>query len=118
MIETRTIPVLARGGERDIINDSTKPPVSQSEAEPAIHLLDNWFDPIEATLRNRVRSFIQAMIETELETVLMRPRYGRRPKTDSENAGGPETITGHTTQSSIPLADRDIWSLAGLAARS
>jgi hypothetical protein len=35
----------------------------QSQAETAIHLLDDWFDPIEAGLRDRVREFIQAMIE-------------------------------------------------------
>ena len=68
---------------------NTKPPVPDAEAETALCLLDDWFDPIEAGLRDRVRSFIQAMIEAELETVPARPRYGRRPKTDCENAGGP-----------------------------
>jgi len=76
-------------------NDSTKPSVSQLEAETAIGLIDDWFDPIEAALRDQVRSFIQAMIEGELEAVLARPRYGRRPKTDSDNVAGPERITGH-----------------------
>jgi hypothetical protein len=42
----------------------------QSEAETAVRLLDDWFDPIEAGLRDRVREFIQAMIESELETAL------------------------------------------------
>ena len=76
-------------------NDSTKPSVSQLEAETAIRLLDDWFDPIEAALRDQVRSFIQAMIEAELDGVLSRPRYGRQPKTAPENADGPEKITGH-----------------------
>ena len=76
-------------------NDSTKLPVSQSEAETGTRLLDDWFDPIEAALRDQVRSFIQAMIEAELEAVLARPRYGRRPKTASDNTVGPEKITGH-----------------------
>ena len=76
-------------------NDSTKPSVSQLEAETAIRLIDDWFDPIEAALREQVRSFIQAMIEAELEGVLARPRYGRQPKTAPENADGPEKITGH-----------------------
>src|SRR6516162_8116837 len=76
-------------------NDSTKLPVSQSEAETDTRLLDDWFDPIEAALRDQVRSFIQAMIEAELEAVLARPRYGRRPKTASDNTVGPEKITGH-----------------------
>ena len=76
-------------------NDSTKPSVSQLEAKTGIALLDDWFDPIEAALRDQVRSFIQAMIEAELEGVLARPRYGRQPKTAPENADGPEKITGH-----------------------
>ena len=37
-------------------NDSTKPSVSQLEAETAIGLIDDWFDPIEAALRDQVRS--------------------------------------------------------------
>ncbi len=41
-------------------------------------LFNNWFDPIETELRTKVRGFIEAMIEGELETVLARPRYGRR----------------------------------------
>src|SRR6516164_8728142 len=78
-----------------MMNDSTKLPVSQSEAETGTRLLDDWFDPIEAALRDQVRSFIQAMIEAELEAVLARPRYGRRPKPAPDNADGPERITGH-----------------------
>jgi putative transposase len=76
-------------------NDSTKPAVWQSEADTTIRLLDDWFDPIETALRDQVRGFIQAMIEAELETVLSRPRYGRRPNTDAQNADRPERITGH-----------------------
>ena len=76
-------------------NDSTKPSVSQLEAETGIALLSDWFDPIEAALRGQVRSFIQAMIEAELEAVLARPRYGRRPKTAPEDTDGRERITGH-----------------------
>src|SRR5712672_1540995 len=73
-------------------SNSTKSSSLQSQAETAIHLLDDWFDPIEAGLRDRVREFIQAMIEAELEAALSRPRYARRPKEASENASG---ITGH-----------------------
>src|SRR5437660_6536686 len=35
------------------------------------------------------------MIESELEAALVRPRYGRRPKTDPENADGPSAISGY-----------------------
>jgi putative transposase len=67
----------------------------QSQAEMAIHLLDEWFDPIEVGLRDRVREFIQEMIEAELEAALSRPRYARRPKGACENADGTSGITGH-----------------------
>ncbi len=73
----------------------TKSPVLHSQAETAVHLLDDWFDPIEAGLRDRVREFIQTMIEGELDAALSRPRYGRRPKTDPEHADGPSGICGH-----------------------
>jgi transposase-like protein len=76
-------------------NNSTNAPPLQSEAEASVHLLDDWFDPIEAGLRDRVREFIQAMIEGELEVALSRPRYARRPKEDAENAGGASSSTGH-----------------------
>jgi transposase-like protein len=42
-----------------------------------------------------VREFIQAMIESELETALARPRYGRRPKTDPANADGASGMCGY-----------------------
>jgi putative transposase len=51
---------------------------SQPAAETAVYLFDDWFDPIEAGVRDRVREFIQAMVEGELDAALMRPRYGRR----------------------------------------
>src|SRR3954464_14751570 len=76
-------------------NNSTTSPVLQSAAETAVDLLDDWFDPIEAGLRDRVREFIQTMIESELETALSRPRYARRPKADPENAEGARGATGH-----------------------
>src|ERR1700751_4011729 len=75
-------------------NNSTKLPVLGSDGEIAVGLLDQWFDPTEAGLRDRVRDFIQTMIERELEAVLSRRRYARRPKADLENngAGG---VAGH-----------------------
>ena len=75
-------------------SNSTKLPVLGSNPEIAVGFLDEWFDPIEAGLRDRVRDFIQTMIESELEAVLSRPRYARRPKADPENNGG-RGIAGH-----------------------
>ena len=83
------------GGDHAMTNNSTKSVALQSEAETAIHVLDDWFDPIEAGLRDRVREFIQAMIEGELEAALSRPRYARRPKEACENADGASGVTGH-----------------------
>src|SRR3981081_2526841 len=57
---------------------TTKPDSSQPAAETAVYLFDNWFDPIEGGLRDRVREFIHAMIEGELDIALSRPRYARR----------------------------------------
>ena len=78
-----------------MINDSTNAPALQSQAATAVHLLDDWFDPIEAGLRDRVREFIQGMIEAELEAALSRPRYARRRKEAAGNADGTNGITGH-----------------------
>ena len=76
-------------------SNSTKLPSLQSPPETAIALLDDWFDPIEAGLRDRVREFIQAMIEAELERALCRRRYGRRPIPQDEDTNGPSGMSGH-----------------------
>jgi putative transposase len=72
---------------------STRSELLQSTSDVCSQLFDDWFDPIEAGLRERVRGFIEAMIEAELDAALSRPRYGRRPrKGDGENAAG---VAGH-----------------------
>jgi transposase-like protein len=57
-------------------------------------LFDDWFDPIETGVRERVREFIEELIRDELDGVLARPRYGRAAKGDagSNGAGG---VAGH-----------------------
>ena len=53
----------------------------------------SWFDPIEHAVRDRVRSFIEELIESELATVLARSRYGRRAQDGSvANSAG---VVGH-----------------------
>ena len=85
------------------------------EAEATGPLFDNWFDPIEAGLRERVRGFIETMLETELEAVLARPRYGRQPAARSDETTGAaghrhgrrtRTLTGTfgTTEITVPRA--------------
>src|SRR2546429_8015926 len=76
-------------------NITSKSDSSQPAAETAVYLFDDWFDPIEAGVRDRVREFIQAMVEGELDAALMRPRYGRRSRSSNSDAGGPVGVTGH-----------------------
>lgn len=47
-------------------------------------LFDNWIDPIESAIRERVRGFIEEMIMGELDALLARPRYGRRAPQDED----------------------------------
>ena len=70
--------------------DSTKEPALAAEGL----LFDNWFDPVETILRSKVRGFLETMIEEELETALMRPRYGRRSEPTAETATM-TAIVGH-----------------------
>jgi putative transposase len=74
---------------------TTKSDSSQPFADTAVYLFDDWFDPIEAAVRDRVRGFIQAMIEGELDEKLQRPRYGRRPKSLSSVDDGGTAVSGH-----------------------
>ena len=76
-------------------NHSTTPSLQQSEIETAGHLFDNWFDPIEAGLRDRAREFLQAMLEAELDEVLDRSRYARRAKRPSGDLEATAGATGH-----------------------
>ena len=71
----------------------TKSDSSQPVVETAVYLFDDWFDPIEAGVRDQVRGFIQAMIEGELDETLMRPRYGRRLASSSGKNEG--AVAGH-----------------------
>jgi transposase-like protein len=73
----------------------TKPVCAQPAAEASPQLFDSWFDPIEMGVRDRVREFIEAMVEAELEEALSRPRYVRGGKPSSAEAGGAQGVTGH-----------------------
>lgn len=53
-------------------------------------LFDNWFDPIEAALRSRVRGFLEAIMEEELASALGRCRYGRRSADEAD-----QSVVGH-----------------------
>ena len=67
----------------------------QLETEAAAQLFDNWFDPIEAGLRDRAREFLQAMLEGELDEVLDRSRYARRAKRSADASERMAGVPGH-----------------------
>ena len=50
---------------------------SKGLTEEALFTGEAWFDPIEAGLRGRIRSFLEELIEQELEAALGRGRYER-----------------------------------------
>lgn len=94
---------------------STTTPTSPDHASAAGNefIFDNWFDPIEAGLRERMRGFIEAMMQTELDAALGRARYARSSATEGEprSAGhrhGSRTrrLTGSfgTTEITVPRA--------------
>jgi putative transposase len=72
-------------------NVTTKSESLESATATAVHLFDNWFDPIESGVRERVRDFIEELIRCELDAALCRPRYGRAKHGDS----GLASIVGH-----------------------
>src|SRR3954452_12067269 len=66
-------------------------------AETELFLGADCFDPLEAGVRTRIRSFIEELLEAELDVALGRKRYerGRTPEKGSsvEAAGSP--VSGH-----------------------
>jgi putative transposase len=74
----------------NIINLAEQQPAATATAQ----LFENWFDPIETAVRDRVHGFIQAMIEAELDEALSRTRYVRHAKACP--GSGPETPDGET----------------------
>src|SRR5467141_1885978 len=73
---------------------TTTPELLQSTTESNSHLFDDWFDPIESGIRDRVRELIERMICSELDAVLSRPRYGRRAK-PAEGGDVAAGVAGH-----------------------
>ncbi len=67
--------------------DST--PQAGLSAETMMFQGEDWFDPLEVAVRGRVRSFIEAILEEELEASLSRKRYERR------GDQGPAAVVGH-----------------------
>jgi putative transposase len=65
--------------------DNTKAAVRSTEEEH--FLCDDWFDPLENTVRTRIQDFIEELLEAELDAALGRARY-RRGRVEGKGAVG------------------------------
>ena len=74
-------------------SNSTRPAAVAAEAD--LFAGDAWFDPLEAGVRLRIRGFIEAMLESELDAALSRRRYERRPAGLDGVGGADATVGSH-----------------------
>src|SRR3954471_16892874 len=83
------------GGDHAMTTDITSP--AAEAAETALFLGEDWFDPLEAGVRTRIRSFIEELLEAELEAALGRKRYarGRAPETEPSADAARSPVSGH-----------------------
>ena len=56
-------------------------------SEPQPFWGEDWFDPLETAVRDRIRGFIEQMLEAELEGALKRRRYARCGRTRGHRHG-------------------------------
>jgi putative transposase len=73
--------------------DTTK--ATADAAEGTLFLGDDWFDPLEAVVRTRIRGFIEELLEGELDVALGRDRYQRPRLTGTGGGGRPVVGAGH-----------------------
>ena len=64
-------------------------------AEGTLFLGGDWFDPLEAGVRTRIRGFIEELLEEELDAALGRDRYERPRLSETGVGGGPVVGAGH-----------------------
>src|SRR5215212_11652167 len=66
-------------------------------AETALFLGEDWFDPLEAGVRTRIRAFIEELLEAELDAALCRKRYerGRTPEKGPRAEAARSPVSGH-----------------------
>src|SRR3954469_5010508 len=67
---------------------------TERPAEAALLAGEAWFDPIEAGLRERIRGFIEALLEQELAAPLGRRRHGRAPSPGHRHGPRERRLTG------------------------
>ena len=72
--------------------DTMKPAANVAEGD--VLLGENWFDPLEAGVRTRIRGFIESLLEAELDIALARKRYERPLLTETEAVVKPGAV-GH-----------------------
>src|SRR3712207_8490984 len=87
-----------------------------SDDAPVPWLGDDWFDPLEAGVRQRIRSFIEAMLESELDAALNRGRYERAGPPQGHRHGhrdrqvlgtfGPATVSVRSEEHTSELQSR------------
>ena len=65
-----------------------------STERPALLAGEGWFDPIEAGLRERIRGFIEELLEQELTAALGRRRHGRGPSPGHRHGHRERRLTG------------------------
>src|SRR5512144_2462462 len=62
------------------------------EDDAKLFLGEAWSDPIEAGIRDRIRGFIEQLIEEELAVALGRGRYERRHWRGDGEVGSPDSL--------------------------
>ena len=78
--------------------DSTEPTskcIANKACNGDIFAGDDWFDPVEAGVRARIREFIEGLFEAELDGALARTRYERPGRASAGVGGAPSGIAGH-----------------------
>jgi putative transposase len=64
-------------------------------AEGTLFVGDDWFDPLEAGVRTRIRGFIEELLEAELDAALGRDRYERPRLAEKDTAERQAAVAGH-----------------------
>src|SRR3954470_22207816 len=79
---------------------------TERPAEAALFAGSAWFDPIEAGLRERIRGFIEELIEQELTEALGRGRYERGGAAGHRHGRRTRQLTGSfgTVELAVPRA--------------
>ena len=80
---------------------------------PPLFAGEAWFDPIEAGLRERIRGFIEALVEQELTEALGRPRCQRGPSAGYRHGRRSRQLTGSFGQVEIGVPRARLASEAG-----